>query len=516
MKRTVVILLVLFGWSATAAATEIPVLAYHDIVEKKGVDPFSVTAKDFARHMHYLRNEGYTPISLDLLDRVHVGKATLPAKPVLLTFDDGLMSFSRHALPVLQRYGFPSVLSVVTAWLDGDSAPETYRGRLLDWKTLKTLADSPLVEIISHSNDLHRGVPLNPQGNQAPAGVTRIYDANSGRYETEEAFRTRVGADLARSRQRLTEMLGRAPRAVAWPYGVYDAVAVEEARRQGMVYHLTLDEDPMTIAMLPRINRMTFKRYRHLRQLDDMLTWRKQRTQQLRFVEIELDGFVGRRPDEQEAMLSALLARLQLLNVNAVVVNPFTADRKAAFFPSAPLPVAANILNRVLHQIENRLEIELIFLMAPLNLPVDDPGAVYRELARLHRFRGVIFTGPAGHTETAALLRQHLPAIKTGCALPCTGGGEFDFVFQRLEVSAAPAAIARHVAETVASGKTAFFSIERPRGTTDEQLTAALRALRSAGAAHYGYSNDEFQQDRPALGRVVRELTAHTVVETRR
>ena len=519
MRRIVVIFVAMIGWAAAAWAAEIPVLAYHDIVDKQGADQFAVTAKDFVRHMQYLKDEGYTPVSLGLLDRVRGGKASLPAKPVLLTFDDGLQSFVTVALPVLRQHGFPSVLSIVTAWVDNRAVPEAYRGQLLDWGALRALADLPLVEIVSHSDDLHHGIRSNTQGNEAPASVTRAYDAQNGRYETEEAFRARISADLSRSRSRMVTMLGKAPMAVAWPYGAYDAITVEEARRLGMVYHLTLDEDSTTVTTLPRINRITFRRYRDLRQLDDALTLRKQRTEQLRFVAITLDEFVDRSPVEQERILSALLSRLQLLHVNAVMVDPFTKDRKAAFFPGPPMPMVANMLNRVLHQIETRVEIEHIYLKVPLDLPVADLPAVYRELARLNRFQGILFTGDTGEAERArieAVLRKYHPALKMGYAAGSRAGDAADFIFQTLDAAAEPRAIARRVSEIRASGKTAFFVLERPRGLDDENIAAVMRAVRDAGAVHYGYTNDEFQVDRPALKRVVKELALHTVTETRR
>jgi peptidoglycan/xylan/chitin deacetylase (PgdA/CDA1 family) len=507
------------GWSATVWAVEIPVFTYHDIVEMKGADLYEITAKDFARQMQYLKDEDYTPVSLRQIDQSRAGKTSLPAKPVLLTFDDGLQSFTKFALPVLRQYGFPVVLSIVTAWVDGREVPPAYRGRLLSWEDLRALTDVPLVEIISHSDDLHHGVRSNPQGNEAPAGVTRIYDPQTGRYETENAFRIRIGADLARSRSRMVMMLGKTPIAVAWPYGAYDAVTVEEARRLGMVYHLTLDEDPTTSVTLPRINRSIFKRYRDLRQLDDALTFRKQRTEQLRFVEMTLDGFAGQDPAEQERALSALLSRLQLLQVNAVIVDPFARDRKAAFFPSAPMPMAVNVLNRVLHQIETRAEIEHIFLKVPLDLPSKDRLAVYRELARLHRFRGIILTGKTEETERAKIvemLRYYHPALLVGFAAGSSAESIADFVYLSLDPATGPHAISQRVAEINASGKRALFVLDRPRAFDDDQLVSAMRAVRNAGAVHYGYANDEFQADRPALRRIVKDLAAHTVTEAKK
>jgi peptidoglycan/xylan/chitin deacetylase (PgdA/CDA1 family) len=38
----------------------------------------------------------------------------LPAKPVLLTFDDAISDLHEHAFPLLERYGFPAVVFVPT------------------------------------------------------------------------------------------------------------------------------------------------------------------------------------------------------------------------------------------------------------------------------------------------------------------------------------------------------------------------------------------------------------------
>lgn len=165
---------------AAAEGAEIPAIAYHDIVEREGGDPSAVTRAAFLEQMAYLRERGYTPVSLAQLEAARRARAVLPPRPVLLTFDDGLESFRQIALPVLTRYGYPAVLSVVTAWADGHGIPPAYRGRVMSWPALREVACSPLVEVISHSHDLHRTIPSNPQGNEAPAGVTRRYDASSG------------------------------------------------------------------------------------------------------------------------------------------------------------------------------------------------------------------------------------------------------------------------------------------------------------------------------------------------
>lgn len=505
--------LVLALLASRVVAAPIPAIAYHDIVDRRGADEFAVTREEFRRQMAYLRAEGYIPVSLRQLDAARRGETPLPPKAVLLSFDDGLASFASHALPVLREYGYPAVLAVVTAWIDGRATPEHYRGRFLSWTDLRQIAARGDIEIISHSDNLHRGLRANPQGNLAPAVVTREY-RSPGRYEPEEEFRKRVGADLARSHERLLAELKRSPMAIAWPYGQYDAVLIDEAERLGMKCHLTLEDEPTDIKGLPRINRATFHRYRRLSDFADMLTWRKWRSQQQRFVELSLDGFAGLAPAGQEQRLSALLARLELLRVNGVVVRPFTADFKQAFFPNPRVPVAADLLNRVLHQIRARVHVDHLYLRIPVLHATDSVGPVYRELARLNRFSGILIDGTVETSDAQALaklFRHYNPSVKIGVAAGIPKLSDIDLVWSEISAGDADDAIEARAHSILTTNGRALFLLQRPAGLTDDKLVSAMQALRRAGARHYGFSNDEYAQDRPALARIVPELRAHVV-----
>lgn len=506
--------LVLALVAARAVAAPIPAIAYHDIVEQRGADEFSVTHDEFRRQMAYLRAEGYTPVSLRQLDAARRGDAALPPKPVLLSFDDGLASFASHALPVLREYGYPAVLSVVTAWVDGRAAPEHYRGRLLSWDELRRIAARGDVEIISHSDNLHRGLRANPQGNLAPAVVTREY-RGAGRYESEEEFRQRVRADLARSRERLLAELKHAPVAIAWPYGQYDSVLIGEAERLGMTYHLTLEDEPTDLKSLPRIHRSTFHRYRRLADFGDMLTLRKWRSQQQRFVELSLDGFAGLAPADQERRLSALLTRLELLRVNAVVIRPFTADHTGAFFQNPNVPVVADVLNRVLHQIQARVHVNHVYLRIPVLRRPDIVWPAYRELARLNRFSGVLIDGAMESADApalATLFRYHNPSAKIGMAAGVSGFTGMDLAWAEFSTTDTDDVIEARALTILAANSRALFLLQRPPGLADDKLVSAMQALRRAGARHYGYSNDDYAHDRPALARIGPELRAHVIV----
>jgi biofilm PGA synthesis lipoprotein PgaB len=502
---------------ATAAdpAPTIPALAWHDIVEKRGADPFAVTREEFEAQIAWLKEAGYTPIRLSDLEDFRSGRRRLPTRPVLLTFDDGLRSYRDVALPILRRHGFPSVLAIVTGWHDGEKLPAAYQGRLLGWAELRQIAKGRDVEIISHSHNLHRSIPSNPQGNRAPAGVTRRYEQATVRYEDEAAFRDRIRHDLETTKRRFEQELGYAPVAIAWPYGQYDRVLVDEAARLGMHWHLTLDATPTTPAALPRVNRTTFLRYRRIRQFEEALTHREYRRQQQRFALLTLDDFAGKSAAEQERLLSTLLTRLQLMRVNTVIIDPFTADRRRAFFSNAQLPVAADVLNRLLHQLKARLEIHHLVLRLPPRPPAADWRSLYTELARLNRFSAVVVDGatdPRRHAALLELLRYYHPDLRVGTWPGANAAPDADFSLLVLNP-----ALGERVLEDQANGHArrhprAWVLLESRAPLVEERLVQALRALRRAGVAHYGVTIDAMPANPPALIRLVPELVAHTVI----
>lgn len=377
----------------SAQAAELTTLVYHDVVSNPGSEPYSVSRSLFIAQMDYLKYNGYQPVSLDLLDKVSRGKAKLPEKAVLLTFDDALRSYGELVAPLMKTYGFPSVVSVVGAWADGSHVPAEYRGRLMTWNDLRRLRTNSLVEIISHSHDLHRGVPSNPQGNEAAATVTRRYSKEQRLYESEAEFRRRIRNDLRQVVSSFKRHLGYGPRAIAWPYGYYDQVLVEETTRAGIHFHLTLENGPTSPEQLPRVKRIIMRNATSLGSFIDDVQYKYRQADQ-RIVEFSLDALKGLPGPGQEELLSRLLDRLQLFHATAVVVSPFTADRREAFFFNRQMPVATDVLNRVLHQILTRLRIQNIYLKLPASMPLQNIDDLYRDLARLNWFSGLVFEGP--------------------------------------------------------------------------------------------------------------------------
>jgi peptidoglycan/xylan/chitin deacetylase (PgdA/CDA1 family) len=136
--------------------TPVPILLYHSISESRAgrYARFALSPSLFAEHMAYLADTGCSPMTVStFVSRCLNGRLPLPARPVVLTFDDGLKDFATGALPVLAKHRFPATL-FVTAGYVGRSArwlEPLGEGRraMLTWADLRELADAQ-IEIGGH------------------------------------------------------------------------------------------------------------------------------------------------------------------------------------------------------------------------------------------------------------------------------------------------------------------------------------------------------------------------------
>ncbi|MBO3462419.1 polysaccharide deacetylase family protein [Aetokthonos hydrillicola Thurmond2011] len=135
-----------------ARLTKVPVIMYHDILPKKQVF-FDVTQQEFEDHLRRLQSSGATPISVrELITHLRTG-LPLPAKPVLLTFDDGYESAYQYVFPLLKKYNYPAAFAIYTSNIGKNTGREH-----VSWDQLREMALNPLVTIMAHSithpNDL--------------------------------------------------------------------------------------------------------------------------------------------------------------------------------------------------------------------------------------------------------------------------------------------------------------------------------------------------------------------------
>jgi len=494
VKRAVqclVALIVLPG--SLVFAGELTVLCYHDIVSDPGDDAYAVSRAAFVQQMDYLESNGYHPVSLQQLNRIYKKQETLPDKAVLITFDDGLISYAKFAAPVLKTYGFPSVLSIVTGWTDNKNVPAEYRGKLLTWDELRTLKNSKLIELISHSHELHTNVRLNPQGNFAPAGVTRIYSPTQKQYEPERVFRQRIAQDLKNSAMRFQKELNLEPIGIAWPYGRYDNVMAVEARLLGMQFQLTLDDGPNSEDDLPILNRIMVMRDTNFSDFLSDLKYEPMRNRAYQFVELKLDSFIGKNEEQADKILSSMLDEVEELEANTLIISPVTEDGNSTFFPTEHMKTAADVLNRVTHQFNSRLGIRYIYLKISGNLSVAKNESILNDMSRLAWFNGVIFDGvdKKDMTSIRKIIEYYHPKSAFGHYGETKTAGEYDFIILPVTTSEPSDEIRDRVLRATGLPTKLFVEV-KVDNNDDSSLPGVIDMIKNLGIKHYGvaYKND--------------------------
>jgi len=78
----------------------------------------SVSPEQFAAQLAYLKQAGYTSVSLEDLALALMVGAPLPGHPIVLTFDDGYRDAYTNAYPLLKEYGFTGTFFLVTSYID--------------------------------------------------------------------------------------------------------------------------------------------------------------------------------------------------------------------------------------------------------------------------------------------------------------------------------------------------------------------------------------------------------------
>lgn len=134
----------LCGLAFLPAPEGIPVLEYHMVADTSPEDgwAYNVPPEDFRDQLDYLREEGYTAISMLDYMKAKKGKAELPPRPVILTFDDGYESNYTTLLPILESYGMKATVYMVT----NDIGLPGY----LTWDELRDMQERG-IEIGSHT-----------------------------------------------------------------------------------------------------------------------------------------------------------------------------------------------------------------------------------------------------------------------------------------------------------------------------------------------------------------------------
>ena len=94
-------------------AVFVPIIMYHSVKEHTGYDgDYAVSPETVENDLKYLKDSGYTSVSVsDIADYVYYNKP-LPEKPVVITADDGFYNNYSDLLPIIEKYDMKATVSV--------------------------------------------------------------------------------------------------------------------------------------------------------------------------------------------------------------------------------------------------------------------------------------------------------------------------------------------------------------------------------------------------------------------
>jgi peptidoglycan/xylan/chitin deacetylase (PgdA/CDA1 family) len=93
----------------------VPILEYHVLGQAPEDAPYPelyVGRTDFSKQMDWLEEQGYEAVTLEQVEEAWYHGATLPPKPIVLSFDDGYRPQFTFALPELRKHGWAGVLNL--------------------------------------------------------------------------------------------------------------------------------------------------------------------------------------------------------------------------------------------------------------------------------------------------------------------------------------------------------------------------------------------------------------------
>jgi peptidoglycan/xylan/chitin deacetylase (PgdA/CDA1 family) len=186
-------------------SVQVPVLTYHRVVSLPAVGQLDliVDPANFAAELAAIRSGGYHTITqAQLFDALYKG-ARLPAKPIIISVDDGYVDDVRTILPDLKRMHMVATFFVITGRTSEPGFVDANQIRELD------RAGMDVGDHTAHHVDLRQITPSELQ------------------------------METAGSRKALERMLGHPVYAFAYPFGAFDDAVVSAVHAAGFTLAYT-------------------------------------------------------------------------------------------------------------------------------------------------------------------------------------------------------------------------------------------------------------------------------------
>ena len=190
----------------------VTVLTYSGFSEDKS-DAVSISRADFEKQMNYIKEQGFTPISIDRFYDFLEFKEQAPAKGVVITIDDVGQHTYDVAYPVLKKFGYPAAVFVATDMVSGEDGA-------LSWDQLREMSQNGIT--VGHASKTLRNL------------TRRQPD------ESFEDFIIAIDREITVPTLKFKTELGEAPGYFAYPFGATNELVISLLKKNGLRGGLTL------------------------------------------------------------------------------------------------------------------------------------------------------------------------------------------------------------------------------------------------------------------------------------
>jgi len=230
----------------------VAILTFHSVSKVPAANPVTISAAELDKTFSLLLQRGYHFINLEQFHDFIDGKASVPNKAVLITFDDGYQDNYLVAYPIAKKHQIPAVIFTVTKWFSEFPRPEPHIAHL-NIEEAKSLLAEKLWTIASHSHDGHRKI----NGGNGPGAFYTTQVCQTDYNESEAEYKARLWNDIALSAFTL-ERVGAGRLDFAFPYDAYNETAKQIVKGLGYRYIYTNEsglnkpgQDPGHIRRIP-------------------------------------------------------------------------------------------------------------------------------------------------------------------------------------------------------------------------------------------------------------------------
>lgn len=213
----------------------LPVLMYHSVLKDASrTGEYVITPEQLESDIAYLKNHGYTAVTPEQVTAYVRRGEKLPAKPVMLTFDDGHLNNMTYAFPLMEKYDMTGVINTVGAFTvqaEKENDPNPFYAYLTRENCLELISGGHF-DIGCHTYNMH--------------SIGSRKGASKKQGESAEEYAAVLDDDL----RKWSELMGEydiGARVFAYPYGFISEEGYDVLKDNGYDIVLTCRERMNTL-----------------------------------------------------------------------------------------------------------------------------------------------------------------------------------------------------------------------------------------------------------------------------